>query len=465
MDQQLQSLVVMLIATQNKSDNSVILLLFGMLLCYYFWQKLPWKLFSKSKGQSITFVTRYLQNTWEMSLSVNNDMRALTYAFMSGKHSKQSEGMQCRKEEVRSRYNNTAENVMLLDPGEYRLRDPPLCLSVHRTESDKIKDSVFVEHVYCLSSYVWGIEELTKWVSTIVREYDTKILTCNGTKLFCFTFKEVQTNGNQPPTFHFEQQELHSLTSANFETFDFIVSPHKQKIVALLDRLNDKEWYRVHGERRKQGFAFTGKSGTGKTKIAVAMSLYLNRHVVIVDCKRIEKIEHLETILNKDKIGNIDVTHENLLYLFEEFSMKVFDDKQKIVLNASASTSTCSKVEEKTTTSLSPSVREGLDINAFLSILDGPRKCDGLLFVATTNEEKLDPRIVRDGRLTLFQFEFPTVIELQDFFHLHFPSERVPLELLKKKLEINTTFSYASAMTLVKQASNMETLLSLLETQ
>ncbi len=267
--------------------------------------------------------------------------------------------------------------------------------------------------------------------------------------MFTFT-AQVVDSGSEAGSFRLDAQQLHSAKNPNNESFDFIVSPHKAKILALLDRLEDVGWHQKHGERRKQGFALVGKPGTGKTKFAVAMAIKMHRHLVKIDCSRLQSVEQLEKLINLKMADNVSINHANCVYLFEEFNMKPF-----LEATVQRRQSEDDKEHKKV-------VKPALDIRAFLSLLDGPYRYDGLIFVATTNDRDLDPRITRDGRLTLFEFDNPTASELQQFFTVHFPEQKVPIQLLEKRKTIVADFSFASAMTLVKQAENFRQLLKLL---
>src|SRR5205814_3881328 len=127
----------------------------------------------------------------------------------------------------------------------------------------------------------------------------------------------------------FEKQELSSSSNPNAETFDFIISEHKSNILRLLTRLQDKKWFHDHGERRKEGFMLAGSPGCGKTKFAIAAALFLKRHLIIVDCKRIKNIQQMESIVNLSSIQDVELRHDNVIFLFEEFSMSTFSDNDK----------------------------------------------------------------------------------------------------------------------------------------
>lgn len=462
-----QNMFVMILAMMNTNNSSWIYIAIAWMIwqLYEHWTQVTPYLFAQTNEvqSSLKFTTRYVEGTWEPTLFISSDMRAITNVFLTHKHTSKSHKVMCRKEEMKLKYSSDTEQITLLENGTYELQCLPLRLEVHRSAPYAVgQQQTVTTHVYCLSSSVWTARELHEWVQRQVAIYESDVQTAHGQKLFVFNFKCVIKAEGRQDSWIFERQDLDGPSNPNPETFDFVVSVHKPKILALLDRLNNKEWYRAHGERRKQGFAFCGKSGTGKTKIAVAMALRSRKHLIIVDCTRVDKVEHLESILNLREIQQVSINHQNAMYLFEEFSMKVFEPKKEIPKKDDKKDKDEKPDASKDCLFALPIYTAGLNLSAFLSLLDGPRLYDGLVFCATTNEEDLDPRIVRDGRLTLFRFTRPTAVELQEFFRLHGGPD-VPLGLLSSKLASDEKFSLATAMTLVKQAKTPQELLVLLQ--
>lgn len=242
-----------------------------------------------------------------------------------------------------------------------------------------------------------SVGELTAFVKKLVEEHDAYMTKENKGKLYHFIFKS-KTDAN----ILFSQtmiSDTNDETNMNFETFDHIFNEHKDTIIADMDRLNDVDYYRRNGLKRKKGYLFYGNSGCGKTYTVMAMANKGNRHIIEIPFSRITSNTDLEEILNLTSIRGIDFKKDEVIILFDEIDCGYTAKRENFE-------KTVKPVEVETDPKAKPKVeREDISLGTILSRLDGIGSYNGVLFVATTNcITSLDPALYRHGRLDPYHF-------------------------------------------------------------
>lgn len=149
----------------------------------------------------------------------------------------------------------------------------------------------------------------------------------------------------------------------------------RQMEAELLNDLEQYKEFEQESERcgipRKRGYLFYGKPGAGKTSTVYAISRLLNRNIFVVDF---------------DKLG--DEFHSAIEQIPPN-SIVLLDDVDTLAV-------TNDRTIESTQTDKKPKIHLG-DI---LEVLDGYNYFHDCIIVMTTNyPEKLDPALVRSGRI------------------------------------------------------------------
>jgi chaperone BCS1 len=143
-----------------------------------------------------------------------------------------------------------------------------------------------------------------------------------------------------------------------------IYKGHKQKKIKrdIDEFLSNEKWYRDRGIPYKRCFCLYGPPGTGKTSLVLSIALEFRRDIYLLDlcsCKEEE-----------DLIRAIALAPANAIVVVEDADR------------------TLAKSDLR------------LSISSLLNILDGPFTRKGLLLFMTTNHiERIDPAILRDGRI------------------------------------------------------------------
>ena len=123
---------------------------------------------------------------------------------------------------------------------------------------------------------------LLDFINNCLKVYNNYQTMKNASKIYHFIYDETNIYKI------FNSKIISDINYKNNESFNNIFHEHKKYIIRDIDRLNDLDYYKRHGLKRKKGYLFYGKPGTGKTATVMAMSNYSNRHIVEIPLNRIK---------------------------------------------------------------------------------------------------------------------------------------------------------------------------------
>ena len=183
---------------------------------------------------------------------------------------------------------------------------------------------------------------------------------------------------------HFEKTR-----GINSKKMDSIVMDEKDKtgIISDIDRfLDSKKWYTSRSIPYKRGYLFYGVPGNGKTSMALALASYAKRDIYSITLSEIENDSSLKRAFGR--------ASENAVMLIEDVDA-VFSKRKS---------------------------KDGISFSSLLNCLDGIFYKEGLITVLTTNHpEKLDPALVRDGRVDMkIEFDNPKEKEIRKYVELFY---------------------------------------------
>lgn len=144
-----------------------------------------------------------------------------------------------------------------------------------------------------------------------------------------------------------------------------------------------KAWYRRHGIPYRRGYLFEGVPGSGKSSLVTALAGELGRSVYVLN------------------IGSPNMSDDRLQQLLNQVtsgSIILLEDIDAVTLNRSASPG-----KQKISGELPPmAVEHPVTLSGLLNALDSVTAREDCVIVMTTNHvEKLDPALVRPGRVDL----------------------------------------------------------------
>lgn len=206
---------------------------------------------------------------------------------------------------------------------------------------------------------------------------------------------------------------------ASNKTFDNIFFSEKQRLKRKLDIfVNKQEVYTKFGVPRTLGFLFSGLPGCGKTACAKCIANYTKRHVIVIPLHKVTNMTVLTSLFFNEEIDSVRVPFDSRIYVFEEIDCNGWDEivsartdesresrdtsSNVIVLSSSESSYRREKSEEECLGKVT--------LGGLLELLDGIAETPGRLIIVTTNHpEKLDPALIRPGRIDMHvSFGLPT---------------------------------------------------------
>jgi SpoVK/Ycf46/Vps4 family AAA+-type ATPase len=206
------------------------------------------------------------------------------------------------------------------------------------------------------------------------------------------------------------------------------------------------------GLKRKKGYLFYGKPGTGKTLSVINMSNYDKRHIIEVPMSKIKTNSELESILTLKQINDIKFKPSNVIILFDE-----------IDIGANLCRDNKTQLEMKKDDILLLQ-KDKLCLNTLLSRLDGIGNYGGLIIVGTTNNiDNIDTALYRDGRLGLVHFDYATSSDIMNIIKKYYQIQNISTSINNRIKKLDKKISHAKIRCKLEQYNNIEELISCLE--
>ncbi|RHY76399.1 hypothetical protein DYB30_013746 [Aphanomyces astaci] len=209
------------------------------------------------------------------------------------------------------------------------------------------------------------------------------------------------------------------------KTFDSLFFEDKAPLLALLGNFLHKSGkFGIPGFPYKLGLLLHGPPGTGKTSLIKAIAQHTKRHIVNISLSKIKTNQELMDMMFDLKFGlagedlPIKLGFDSIVFVMEDV-----DCASNIVLARSSDAGvpqipspemddldlvTMSKLEgHNNDKAIGPMInpskwdsKDKLNLSGLLNVLDGVVDSPGRILIMTTNHpEKLDPALVRPGRV------------------------------------------------------------------
>lgn len=290
-------------------------------------------------------------------------------------------------------------------------------------------------------SYKSSLSAVKDFVGNLKTAYSKHLEEKRRGKLFVYTLNNVEVqNDDDDDTVGGWQETPHE----TMKSFDNIFFEGKHEILRKIDFfVKNKDWYRRNGVPYTLGIGLYGPPGTGKTSFIKALADRLSRHIISISLSQIKTKKQLHDFYYETQYSNANdksaIGFDKKIVVFEDIDCvgdvvlkrkttdsdeerpdralledsesddfadadgaadckNEFERKLKQEINKAAK-----YVSKKMASgAMNATTQDRLTLDDLLNLFDGIRENTGRIMIVTTNHyDRLDPALVRPGRIDI----------------------------------------------------------------
>lgn len=291
------------------------------------------------------------------------------------------------------------------------------------------------------------VSHIKDYINNITIKYNDEIVKERCNKKFTYMLKAAGSSSNDEDDISMRWNEYEFTTNKSFDTL-FI--ENKYNILKQINFFNNNEkWYKIKGNPYTLGIGLYGPPGTGKTSFIKCLAKYLNRHLIIIPLSKIYTEEQLNNAFYELKYtcknkNSIDFNQKIICFEDIDCMSDIVNKRENKSNKHNISQSSCSdydsddeslkKIKKKDgVVSVEIKPTRTVTLSTLLNLLDGIIEHPGRIIIMTSNHyDKLDPALVRPGRIDL-EIEMKNASsELIDEFYQYYYNSNIPKNALKK---------------------------------
>jgi DNA replication protein DnaC len=328
-----------------------------------------------------------------------------------------------------------------------------------RDEREKIatKTDKIIIKIY---SYVYNVGYLKKYIDNITKNYIMSIKNSRSNKKFIYFLVKGKVDGEDECKYNCWREDIFE----SYRTFKNMFFDGKNEIREKVNFfLNNRQWYFEKGIPYSLGICLHGPPGTGKTSFIKSLANETDRHIIIISFKIIKTKHQLEQFFFEDTYNSNNEKHsisfDNKIIVFEDIDcigdivldrnykkqprqqstknrvLKNNVDKDNVKIG-DVLQSICELNESGVVKFPSVIDEQPITLDDILNLWDGIRETPGRILIISTNHyNKLDPALIRPGRIDitheLSNASHNTIFEI----YLHLFGNKIDKTKLKKVKE------------------------------